>query len=123
MSCLPQELVDQIILHIADNKDTRSLHATSLVSRSWVDTSRRGLFKLVTIPNETSDVRAQLMCLPRFMFLVTHPNIARYVIKLDVYTLHDPSSYISRHSLGHFTSPRLWQWLLSEHYVSVFSDS
>jgi len=48
---LPQELLDEILLYLLsdDKQDKRSLQNYSLVAKSWVNPSRRRLFKTVEI--------------------------------------------------------------------------
>jgi len=48
---LPQELLDEILLYLLsdDKEDKRSLQNYSLVAKSWVNPSRRWLFKTVEI--------------------------------------------------------------------------
>lgn len=51
---LPQELLEEILsyLPLDDEQDEQSLRNCSVVARSWVNPSRRRLFKMVGIRNE-----------------------------------------------------------------------
>ena len=44
---IPQEIVDEILDHLATDPDHRSLHSSALVSKSWVPSCRRHLFRSV----------------------------------------------------------------------------
>ena len=45
---IPQEIIDEILDHLAIDSDSRSLRSCALVSKSWVPSSRRHLFHTVT---------------------------------------------------------------------------
>ena len=52
---VPQEIVDEILDHLATDSDIGSLRACALVSTSWTPSSRRHLFHTVTFaPGDTS---------------------------------------------------------------------
>ena len=44
---IPQEIIDEILDHLATHSDLRSLRACALVSRSWVQSCRRHIFHTI----------------------------------------------------------------------------
>ena len=52
---IPQDIIDDILSHLAASKDSKSLTACALVSKSWVQSCRRHLFRYISIAAWSED--------------------------------------------------------------------
>ncbi|KAF7354270.1 hypothetical protein MVEN_01115000 [Mycena venus] len=76
MPVLPQELIDAILAELAGPAAHRTLKACSLVARSFVTASQRGLFRFLTLTSKTVGIVST-----RFS---DRPHLALYVRDLHV---------------------------------------
>ena len=51
---IPQEIIDEILDHLAADSDLRSLRSCVLVSRSWVPSCRQHLFRAILFNSEAA---------------------------------------------------------------------
>lgn len=84
--CVPQELLDNIIDHLYDDRGT--LLSTCLVSRSWAPSSRLHLFRTITLrcPNHTDGSTFSQFVI----FATTHPEMAAFIRTLKISSLTYP---------------------------------
>ena len=76
---IPQDIIEEILDHLAADSDSGSLRACALVSKSWVQSSRRHLFR--TIPFSHRDMDKWLKAFP-----VPEESPAHYVRALRIWT-------------------------------------
>ena len=61
---IPQEIVDEILDHLATNLGIKSLRPYALVSRSWVPSCRRHLFRSVVFHSKNMDKWLKMFPVP-----------------------------------------------------------
>jgi len=52
---IPQDIIDEILDHLAADSDTQSLQTSAIVSKPWVQSCRRHLFHTVLFTSENTD--------------------------------------------------------------------
>ena len=92
---LPQETIDEILDHLGADSDSRSLKSCALVSKSWVPSSRRHLFRTALFT--TASIRGWVRAFPVPEESPAHHvrylcfSIEGYHRALEEFTEHTPS--------------------------------
>jgi hypothetical protein len=98
---LPFDLMDMIIdwyVYLESTSDdveraqfAPRLKAMSLVSRSWLRPCQRVLFQRIRLGLPPDEEYEDDLQVPRFLFLLLHPHLARYVVALRIWTDNMPA--------------------------------
>jgi hypothetical protein len=101
---LPFDLIDMIIdwyVYLESTGDdlvraqfAPRLKTLSLVSRSWLGPCQRVLFQRIRLGLPPDEEYEDDLQVPRFLFLLLHPHLARYVICVRIWTDDMPTNAV-----------------------------